>query len=98
MHYVATFGSESYKAGFRSVIISQKNSIKSFIVMLRRSFRTTRRVFGAKPDAKRTLDMPDLSHPKWARREKLNPMNFANKGKSGFRYFLRVNNGHLKIL
>jgi hypothetical protein len=34
---------------------------------------------------KRSVQMPDLSHPKWKRREKLNPINFANKGKSGFR-------------
>lgn len=30
-------------------------------------------------------DMPDISHPKWSRREKLSEMNFANKGKGGFR-------------
>ncbi|KAI3662563.1 hypothetical protein MP638_000673 [Amoeboaphelidium occidentale] len=32
---------------------------------------------------KASPDIPDLSHPKWARREKLNMMNFMNKGKSG---------------
>ncbi|KAI3645242.1 hypothetical protein MP228_011406 [Amoeboaphelidium protococcarum] len=30
-------------------------------------------------------DMPDISHPKWSRREKLSEMNFANKGKGRFR-------------
>jgi hypothetical protein len=29
--------------------------------------------------------IPDLSHPKWKHRDKLSAMNFANKGKSGFR-------------